>query len=311
MRGHLGVVIGAMLMLFALASPAMPQAPTAQLAGSVTDETGGVLPGVEVKVTQTSTGMSRFVITEAKGEYVFSNLPIGPYTLTANLSGFAGFEQKGIVLSIGDTRSINVVLGVGSLTETVRVEADANMVETRSLAVGTLVSEDQMVGLPLNGRNATQLILLAGGAVETTAANGATDRVPGGAPVAIAVAGAPGNSTLYLVDGGYNNDPQVNTGNPIPFPDALAEFRTESGVRDASAGSAAGATVNAVTKSGTNVFHGNAFEFGRNHKLNAIRYFERTANGGLGRDDGLIRNQFGGTFGGPVKKDKLFFFFGV
>ena len=111
--------------------------------------------------------------------------------------------------------------------------------------------------------------------------------------------------------GGYNNDPQLNAGNILPFPDALQEFRTESGVRDARYGMSTGATVNAVTKSGTNRFHGNAFYFMRDHKFNAIRFFEKSENGGRGRDDGLHRNQFGGTIGGPLKHDKLFFFGGL
>jgi hypothetical protein len=297
-------------MLLALASPALAQAPTAQLAGEVTDETGGALPGVEVQVTQRSTGMTRFVISGADGDYVFNNLPIGPYTLTANLAGFAPFEQSGIVLSIGDTRSVTIVLRLGGVAETVQVAADANTVETRSVAVGTLVTQDQMVGLPLNGRDATQLILLAGGAVASNM-GGFQQRVPGGAPAQIGVAGGLGNSTLYLVDGGYNNDPQVNTGNPLPFPDALEEFRTEAGVRDARSGMSSGATVNAVTKSGGNEFHGNIFEFFRHHRFNAIRYFERKENGGLGRGDGLRRHQFGGTIGGPIVRNKLFFFVGV
>jgi hypothetical protein len=105
---------------------------------------------------------------------------------------------------------------------------------------------------------------------------------------------------MYLVDGGFNNDPQNNTGNAIPFPDALQEFNVQSGARDARFGMSTGATVNAVTKSGTNSFHGGGFGFFRDHNFNAIRYFERKENGGLGRDDGLHRNQLGGTIGGPI-----------
>ena len=280
----------------------------AQLSGVVVDASGGALPGAEVTVTQTDTGMTRFVITNPNGGYVFTNLPVGPYKITVKLSSFSTAEQTGIVLSVGQTRSVNVTMSVGNLAETVTVKADANMVETRNIGVGTVVTQDQIVGLPLNGRSATQLILLAGSAVE---APGLTDdrQYPGA--VAISVAGGTGNSTMYLVDGGFNNDPQNNTGNAIPFPDALQEFNVETGVRDARFGMSTGATVNAVTKSGTNGYHGNVFNFARDHRFNSIRFFERTENGGLGRDDGLHRNQFGGTLGGPVMKDKLFFFFGV
>src|SRR5262245_41275402 len=280
----------------------------AQLSGVVVDSSGGALPGAEVTVTQTDTGMTRFVITNANGTYVFTNLPVGPYKLGVKMSSFSPFEQTGIVLTVGQTRSVNVSMSVGTLAETVTVKADANMVETRNVGVGTVVTQDQIVGLPLNGRSATQLILLAGAAVE---APGLTDdrQYPGA--VAISVAGGSGNSTMYLVDGGFNNDPQNNTGNAIPFPDALQEFNVETGVRDARFGMSTGATVNAVTKSGTNSYHGNVFDFVRDHEFNAIRFFERTENGGLGRDDGLHRNQAGGTLGGPIVRDKLFFFFGT
>ena len=224
------------------------------------------------------------------------------------MSGFSVFEQTGIVLAVGDARSVNVTLKVGALTETVSVRADATLVETRSVGVGTVVSQEQIVGLPLNGRSATQLVVLAGGAVEV---GGLTDNRQYPNAVSISVAGGTGNSTMYLVDGGYNNDPQNNTGNAMPFPDALQEFNVESGVRSARFGMSTGATVNAVTRSGTNAFHGGMFGFGRHHTFNAIRYFERTENGGLGRDDGLKRSQIGGTFGGPLIKDKLFFFAGT
>jgi hypothetical protein len=280
----------------------------AQLSGTVVDQSGAALPGAEVTVTQTDTGMSRFVITGVDGAYVFTNLPIGPYKVAAKMSGFSVFEQSGVVLTVGQTRSVNIALKVGALSETVSVVADATMVETRNIGIGSIVSQEQIVSLPLNGRSALQLIVLAGSAVEV---GGLTDdrQYPGA--VTISVAGGTANSTMYLVDGGFNNDPQSNTGNAIPFPDALQEFNVESGVRSARFGMSTGATVNAVTRSGTNVFHGSAFHFVRDHHFNAIRFFERRENGGLGRSDGLQRNQGGGTIGGPIRKDKLFFFFGT
>jgi hypothetical protein len=302
------VTVAGLAMLLALAPVAIAQTvAVAHLSGAVVDSSGGVLPGAEVTVTQTSTGMTRFVITGAQGDFSFASLPIGPYKLAAKLTGFRTFEQTGINLNVGDTRSVSVVLQVGSMTETIQVQADASMVETRSLSTGTVTYEEQLVGLPLNGRSATQLVLLSGGAMEV---GGTDDRQPAGA-IAIAVGGGSGTSTLYLVDGGYNNDPQQNSGNAIPFPDALQEFRVEAGVRDARFGMSTAATVNAVTKSGTNAFHGNAFEFARHYKFNSKSFFERTENGGLGRNDGLKRHQFGGTFGGPIMRDKLFFFAGL
>ena len=259
--------------MLALAPDAFAQgASAAQLSGTVVDASGGALPGVEVTVIHAGTGASRFQITDADGNYTFTNLPIGPYKLTAQLQGFSNFEQTGIVLNVGDSRSANVKLSLGTLAETITVVADARLVQTRTLSVGQVTSEELIVGLPLNGRSATQLLLLQGGAVEGGVTTG-NRGFPG--QVAISVAGGTGNSTQYLVDGGYNNEPQSNAGAAIPFPDALQEFRTESGVRDARFGMSTGATVNAVTKSGTNTFHGNAFDFVRHHSLNSIAFFRQ------------------------------------
>ena len=243
----------------------------AQLSGTVLDQSNLPLPGVDVTVTQTDTGLTRSVVTGANGDYVFTSLPVGPYKLAAQLAGFSTFEQTGIVLTVGDARSVNVTLAVGTLSETIHVVADSPLVETTNIGVGTLVSNEQIVDLPLNGRSVLQLIVLSGSAVENTTL---TDNRQYPNAVAISVAGGTGNSTMYLVDGGYNNDPQNNTGNPMPFPDALQEFKTENGVRNARYGMSTGATVNAVTKAGTNTFHGNVFDFARDHRFNAIRYFE-------------------------------------
>jgi hypothetical protein len=276
----------------------------AQISGVVADESGGALPGVEVTATHVTTGTSRFAITGSGGEYVLPNLPVGPYRLDARLQGFSTFEQTGITLAVGASPVVNVTLRIGAVTETVTVEANATMVEVRSTAVGTVVTEEEIVGLPLNGRQPSQLVLLAGGAV----ANGASGALIGSqrqypSAVAIAVAGGTANSTLYLVDGGYNNDPLNNIGGPMPFPDALQEFKVESGVRPARYGMYTGATVNAVTRSGTNAYHGTAFLFGRHHMFNERGYFDVV-------DDGLKRAQSGGTIGGPIIANRLFFFGG-
>jgi carboxypeptidase family protein/TonB-dependent receptor-like protein len=283
----------------------------AQLSGTVVDDSGGALPGVEVTVRQTGTGMTRFMISGSSGEYLFTNLPVGPYALTARLQGFTSFEQSGIVLAVGDSRSLKVTLKVGAVSETITVVGNTSQVETRGTGVGLVVSQEQIVGLPLNGRQPTSLVALSGGAVDTSNVGGLTsNRQPPNA-VAISVAGGTGNSTLFLVDGGYNNDSGNNTGNAMPFPDALQEFRTETGVRPARYGMYTGATVNAVTRSGANQFHGTAFDFVRHHNLNAIPYFNQTEHGGSGKDDGLKRNQAGGALGGPIVKDRVFFFGGT
>ena len=288
----------------ALLLPAAASAQTvaiAQVSGAVTDESGATLPGVEVTMTQTATGATRFAITGERGEYVLPNLPIGPYRLTAKLDGFSTYEQSGITLQVGASPVINVTLKIGTINETVQVSAAATMVEVRSTGVGTVVTEEQMVGLPLDGRQPSQLVLLAGAAVtnSTNGMIGSQRQYP--SAVAISVAGGSGNSTIYLVDGAFNNDPVMNIGQPMPFPDALQEFKVESGVRPARYGIYTGATVNAVTKAGTNAFRGNLFEFIRDHRFNAINRFAT-------RDDGLNRNQFGGTLGGPIRQNRMFFF---
>ena len=174
------------------------------------------------------------------------------------------------------------------------------MVETRNTAVGTVVSQEQMVGLPLDGRQASQLVLLSGAAVtQAGGLIGSQREYP--SAVAISVAGGTGNSTIYLVDGAFNNDPVNNIGQPMPFPDALEEFKVETGVRPARYGIYTGATVNAVTKAGTNNLHGNLFEFLRDHRFNAKNAFALV-------DDGLNRHQMGGTLGGPIKQNRMFFF---
>jgi carboxypeptidase family protein len=274
----------------------------AQLSGVIKDESGGALPGAEVKATQTTTGLTRFVTTGSGGEYVIPNLPVGPYQLDVALSGFSSYQQKGITLDVGSSPTVNVVMHLGSLNETVTVEAAATMVESRSTAVGTLITEEQMVGLPLNGRQPSQLVLLSGAAVSNGGGLiGSQRQYP--SAVAISVAGGTGNSTLYLVDGGFNNDPLNNIGGPMPFPDALQEFKVESGVRPARYGMYPGATVNAVTRSGGNQYHGTVFEFARHHAFNALGKFDVV-------DDGLKRSQSGGTIGGPILSNKLFFFVG-
>ena len=295
------------VLLLALLVPAATAAQTvaiAQISGIVHDESGAALPGVEVEVTQSATGLTRFVITGERGDYVLPNLPVGPYKLVAKLQGFSTYEQSGITLQVGSSPTINVTLKVGAIEETLTVTAAATMVETRNPSVGTVVTEEQMVGLPLDGRQASQLVLLSGAAV-VNAGNGligSQRQYP--SAVAISVAGGTGNSTIYLVDGAFNNDPVMNIGQPMPFPDALQEFKVESGVRPARYGIYTGATVNAVTKAGTNQFHGNAFEFLRDHRFNAINHFATA-------DDGLNRNQYGGTIGGPIKESRMFFFGGL
>jgi hypothetical protein len=299
------------LSLFALvliADLAFAQAgATAQINGIVRDSSGGVLPGVDVTATQTNTNFSRSVVTDENGNYVIPNLPVGPYRLQAMLSGFRSFQQTGIVLTVNADPTIPIELGLGALSETVSVEAAAPLVETRSPSLGQVVDNERIEELPLNGRNATDLIALAPAAVPLPQLNATSRSMQGGQ--AFAVAGGQGFGVAYLLDGATHNNPYDNLNLPLPFPDALQEFRLETSSTTANAGMHSGASVNAVTKSGTNLFHGDLFEFVRNHRFNATNPFN-LINPATGerQGDGLSRNQFGGTFGGPVVSDRVFFF---
>ena len=272
----------------------------AQISGVVTDPSGGVVPGVEVTVSQADTGVKRNAVTDATGLYTIPNLPLGPYRLEAMKMGFRTFVQTGIVLQVGSNPTIPVTLGVGNVSEQIIVEANASQVETRSAGVGTVVETQRILDLPLNGRQATDLIALSGLAV-VTAATPPTYTMNTGP--SIAVAGSMSWSVQYNLDGAPHLDTYVGTPMPLPFPDALQEFKLSTSAQDASSGGHSGAAVDAVTKSGTNAFHGGLFEFFRNSDLNARDFFSAGS-------DGLKRNQFGGTFGGPIFKDKLFFFLG-
>ena len=274
---------------------------TGQIAGAVHDETGAVIPGVEVKVTQTATGAARTAVSNENGQYVFANLPLGPYMLEASQPGFRAYMQTGIVLQVDTNLTIDVPLKVGAIGDEVTVEANLAQVETRSTSVGQVVDNLRVSEMPLNGRNPIELIFLAG--MSSSPGNGAINTVRNYPTIVVSVAGGQGNAVSYQLDGTLYQDPYNNLALPIPFPDALQEFKVETSVLQPQYGFHAGATVNAVTKSGTNQFHGDVFEFLRNGSLNARDFFA------LKRDT-LKRNQFGGVFGGPIVKDKLFFFGG-
>src|SRR5436190_7765599 len=278
---------------------AWAQSTTAQISGTVKDPSGAVLPGVEVNVTQTATGAKRSTITNETGNYVLATLPLGPYMLEAGLPGFKSYVQSGIVLQVNANPTINVVLEIGQVTDQVEVQANAALVETHTTGIGTVVDNQRVVELPLNGRNATELIYLSG-----MATLGTTPQLRNFPAATISVAGGQGNGMTYLLDGANHNEVSRNLNLPLPFPDALQEFKVETSALSAQYGMHSAATVNAVTKSGTNQFHGDLFEFLRNGNFNARNFFAPTR-------DTLKQNQFGGTIGGPVMRDKLFFFVGV
>jgi hypothetical protein len=296
----------AALMLLLTSAGAWAQLSTGQMSGRVTDESGAVLPGVTVTATQTDTGATRTVVTGEGGGYVLPNLPTGPYRLEAMLPGFRAYVQTGIVLQVAAAPVINLALALGNVEETVSVAAAAPLVDVKSAGIGTVIENERILELPLQGRQVTDLILLAGAAVQTGQPNSRSFQ--GG--VNIAVAGGMGFSVAYLLDGAMHNDPSTAAGLPLPFPDALQEFQLATSGLSAQNGIHSGASVNAVTKSGTNGFAGNLFEFYRDSQFNATNRFAPIGPDGTRTDDGLHRNQFGGTVGGPIVQNTLFFFGG-
>jgi hypothetical protein len=290
---------------------------TSQISGTVTDASGAVVAGASITATQTDTGVTRSATSDANGVYALLSLPLGPYRMEVKKEGFTTFVQTGIVLQVGSAATVNPALKVGAVAQSVQVEATAPLTDTTTTGVGQVVNSQSVVDLPLNGRQVTQLITLAGAA--NTVQSGF-----GGAPsvgnlvssknypneALVSVGGGMLNGTTYLMDGGTFNDPFNNLNLPTPFPDAIQEFNVQTSALPAQYGEHTAGAINIATKSGTNQFHGDAFEFVRNSDFNAKDFFSVSAKNPNGLSDGLKRNQFGGTIGGPIKKNKVFFFLG-
>ncbi len=272
-----------------------------QLSGVVRDSSGGAIPGAEVTATKTDTGQVRTAFTGIDGAYALPNLPIGPYQLKVVLQGFNTYVRDGLVLQVGSNPEINVTLAVGQISEQVTVTANSTLVETKNTGVGQVIDNQRVMELPLNGRQATELIFLSG--LATSAPAGDLNTNKNFPTVTISVAGGQANGITYIMDGGTHNDPFNSLNLPTPFPDALQEFKVETSALPARYGYHAASAVNLVTKSGSNQVHGDLFEFNRNYHFISKNYF-------AAEKDSLVRNQFGGTMGAPIVKNKLFAFGG-
>ena len=296
--GHASLAI---LLVTLCASMALAQvAPATRASGTVTDSTGAVVAGAKAILVNADTGFTKQVSTGGNGRFVFDMVPPGNYELQVQAQGFATFHQSGIKLDVDVPADLSVKLSVSSTTQQVNVTADAPLVDTESGTLREVVSEKYITDLPLNGRNAAALVYMAPGTVQGKG----TDTAPYASTsdtIAVSVNGTYGNQVAYKLDGATHEDSITNLNATFPNPDALAEFSVQTNNFDARYGGSAGAVVNIVTKSGSNAFHGSAFEYLRNGALNAKNYFATQA-------DGLKRNQFGGSLGGPILKNKLFFF---
>jgi len=290
------------LCLLAVPRAAQAQAvAVAQVSGNVTDPSGSAIVNAQVRMTDTEKQAVRTAVTDSQGQYTFPGLPVGPYQLGVQANGFKDYVQSGIVLQVNNNVQVNVAMQVGSISEKVEVTATASMVETKENSISAVIDQKSINDLPLNGRQATQLILTLGAAAYGDA--GDTGSKTFYSSTRISVAGGQGNGTAYLLDGGDNTDAMSNVNLPFPFPDALQEFSVETSAVSSRFGIHPGATVNVVTKSGSNQFHGDLFEYLRNGDVNATNFFATSR-------DSLKRNQFGGTIGGRIIRDKLFFFGG-
>lgn len=267
---------------------------TARIVGTVRDSTGAAVPGATVIATNVQTSLSETRVTTIDGGYLFPLLPVGQYQVQVSKEGFKKIVRSGIVLAVNDNAAVDVTLDVGAVSESVTVSGAAPLLETQSGTLKGLVDEQRIVGLPLNGRDVTQLLSVQAGVIPRGGSSGEGN--------SFAVNGTRGSGVAYTLDGGMNTDSYRNWSGQFPNPDAVQEFSMQKNNYSAEFANASGAVVNVVTKSGTNSFHGSAFYFLRNAKLNARNFF-------AARRDTLKRNQFGGTLGGPVVKDKLFFFF--
>jgi len=273
---------------------------TGSLRGTVVDPSGAVVQSAAVSAQQTETGLTRTAFTDRDGAYVLVELPIGHYQIRAEAKGYQKYLQEGISLDVNQTATVNVHLKLGAETQLVEVKADAQLVQSTVSSLGQTVMEREILDLPLDGRNFSQLGTLQPGVVPLTPgllqAGG-----PARAGQAYAVDGQRPESNNFLIDGADNVN-AVDAGFVLKPPiDAIAEFKILTHNANAEFGRNTGSTTNIVTRGGTNSFHGAAWEFLRNDAMDAADYFSHSVQA-------LKQNQFGATFGGPILKDKTFFF---
>jgi hypothetical protein len=278
-----------------------------RILGRVADTSGAVLAGVKVTATNDATGIVRETKTNASGDYVFPEVPVGTYTLTFDLAGFKTSVHKSVTLDVNQVITLNMSMQVGASKEVVEVTSEAPLVDTTSTQLGAVVNDRAVTQLPLNARDTYQFLQLQPGVMSTV---GSPNSVVYGSDKAgaVSVNGGRGRSNNFSVNGGDANDQFVNLPIVQPSPDSIEEFRVLTNTFDAEYGRNSGSVVNVITKSGTNNIHGNMYEFFRNTVLNANPYCFPAIEGVVCDKPKFNQNQFGGTLGGPIKKDQTFFF---
>jgi hypothetical protein len=279
---------------------------TSTITGEVTDQNGGVLPGVSVTVRDQGTGFARSATTGREGRFVVPSLPVATYQVTAELQGFRTSILNDVRTAVGETLDLDVRLDVATLSDTVTVVADVSPVNTRTSELSYLVTAEAVEQLPLNGRNYTDLALLQPGVVAYPHRDGGSVVAHG---LGMSVNGQDPRSNVYLLDGTLLNDmtngPAGSAAGTTLGMETVREFRVETNAYSAEFGRNSGGQISVVTKSGTNDFSGSGYEFHRNDALDARNFFDP-----VGQKPDFRRNQFGGTVGGPLQTDRAFFFFG-
>ena len=278
---------------------------TGTLAGQITDTSGAALPGATLTARHLETGLERVGTSAGTGAFVLPKLPVGPYDVRAELSGFRPVVRQGVVVAVGQAAVLRLTLEPGGITEEVTVTADLHGVETRSGELGYLVSEDAIESLPLNGRNYTDLVFLQPGVIAYPFRDGGSVVAHG---TGASVNGQDPRANVYLIDGTLMNDftngPAGSAASTSLGTETVREFRVEANAYSAEYGRSSGGQINVLTKSGTNAFHGSAYEFYRNDALDARNFFD------FDLKPDFTRHQFGATVGGPLRKDETFFFVG-
>ncbi len=299
-RAHVLLLVALAVVLTGIL-PDTAVAQQGQINGVVSDSSGGVIPGATVTATETATGFSQATVSGANGRYSFPSLRPTGYTITAELTGFRTFRREGVVLAANQSLTVSIQLELGELAETVTVAGEASQVDITTATIAEVVDHARIVELPIAGREVARLQTLVAGTVVGDISNETGKSLPGA--VKISANGAGDEQNSYRLDGMSNTDSYFQENQSFPFPDALQEFSIQTSNYSASYGNNAGAVVNVVTRSGTNNFHGGAFEYLRDRHFNSKGYF-------AAEKDFLKRNQHGGFIGGPLRRNSTFFFFG-
>src|SRR6266436_1417798 len=306
-RRSLAVRLAVFSLLTLLASPALGQSTGGRILGRVADPSGAVLANVSVRITNQATGVARDTKTNGSGDYTFVEVAPGNYTAEFEQKGFKRNVQKDVTVDVNQAVTLNSTLQIGATAETVEVTSEAPLVDITSTQLGAVVNDRSVSQLPLNARDTYQFLQLQPGVVSTV---GSGNQIVYGSDKAgsVSVNGGRGRANNFSVNGGDANDQFVNLPTVQPSPDSIAEFRVLTNTFDAEYGRNSGSVVNVITKSGTNAVHGNLYEFFRNTKLNANPYCLAAVDDVVCDKPQSNQNQFGGTLGGPIVKDRTFFF---